>query len=59
MLCSDPKGERIFSDDEDAAHVSTMLGGTPPLREDKVDSLKKKIKNMEDVITEYEVHICM
>ena len=54
MLYKDPEGERVFPDNEDAVQVTTMLGCVPPL-DNEVDSLKKKIKHLEDVITEYKV----
>lgn len=58
MLYKDPKGETVFSDvKEEAVQIASILGGASSLGENEVDGLKEKIKNLEDVLTEYKVCI--
>ena len=62
-LYRDPEGTTVFSAHEEASAVrinSTIPGGNQAqfgdLQEEN-DNLKMKIKQMEETITEYQVHI--
>lgn len=55
LLYKDPKGERVFSDNEGEGRQVTMLDGTPLVSENGVDGLKKKVKQLETMINEYKV----
>ena len=55
LLYKDPNGERVFSDNEEERRQITMLDGTPLGSENGVDGLKKKVKQLETMVTEYKV----
>ena len=55
MLYKDPRGERVFSDNEIEAGNATKLNGTLHSCERETDVLQIKIKHLETMITEYQV----
>lgn len=55
MLYKDPNGERVFSCNEGEIGKATMLDGTPLSSESDVDGLKRKVKHLETMISEYKV----
>ena len=55
LLYKDPKGERVFSDNNGEVGQVTMLDGTPLSSDNDVDGLKKKVKHLETMINEYKV----
>ena len=55
-LYKDPEGEGVFTAHEEAMQVTTVLGvSQPQLSDNESDSLKKKVKQLEDIIVEYKV----
>ena len=58
-LYKDPGGEHVFTAHDEAIQITTALGGpqAPPsqLPENDIDSLKRKVQQMEDIIKEYKV----
>ena len=61
-LYKDPEGTTVFSAHEEVSAVpvnSTVQGGNQDLvgdLQEENDNLKKKVKQLEDTITEYQVH---
>ena len=58
ILYKDPDGEGVFSAHDDPVQATTVLGGPPAqcseLQEEN-DNLRKKVKQLEDTISEYQV----
>ena len=60
-LYKDPDGEGVFSAHDDPGQITTVhvAGGPPAQRSDlqeENDSLRKRIKQLEDAISEYQVN---
>ena len=56
MLYKDPNGEKVFSDnEEEVRQATTKLSGTPVSGENETDILRKKIKHLETMMSEYQV----
>ena len=59
-LYRDPEGETIFTAHEEALQITAVLGGPqaqPNECSHELDTLKKKVKQLEDNIVEYKVYI--
>ena len=57
-LYKDPDGEKVFSHYDDPGRVTAVLSPTSvqtQIGENDIDHLKKKIEQMENIITEYMV----
>ena len=52
-LYKDPNGETVFTAHEEALQITTVLGD--PQLNNELNSLRKKIKQLESTITEYKV----
>ena len=53
-LYKDPKGETVFTAHEEALQIATALHRDPPSNSE-VNSLRRRIKQLEATITEYKV----
>lgn len=61
-LYKDPDGEGVFSAHDDPGQVTTVhVVGGPPAQQSELqkenDNLRKRVKELEDVISEYQVNV--